>query len=72
VLQVLKPLSDGCPAAGLKGVCENSALSPLGERVARAGVCTSRRGTGLRPPKGKRRAVNNIGFGPQAGEGVPT
>jgi len=51
-------------------VRENSALSPLGERVARAGACTSRRGTGLRPPKGKRRAVNNIGFGPQAGEGV--
>jgi hypothetical protein len=52
-------------------VRENSALSPLGERVARAGACTSRRGTGLRPPKGKRRAVNNIGFGPQAGEGGP-
>ena len=53
-------------------MCENLALSPLGERVACAGVFTSRRGTGLRPPKGKRRAVNNIGIGPQEGEGVPT
>jgi hypothetical protein len=34
------------------------------------GAFTSRHGTGLRPPEGKRRAVNNIGFGPQAGEGL--
>jgi hypothetical protein len=35
-----------------------------------AGVLFSRGGPGLRPPKGNRRAVNNIGFGPQAGEGM--
>ena len=46
------------------------ALSPLGRGWPAAGVFFSRGGPGLRPPKGNRRAVNNIGFGPQAGEGV--
>ncbi len=35
-----------------------------------AGVFTSRRGTGLRPPKGRLGTVNDLGFGPQAGEGL--
>ena len=49
---------------------ENLALSPLGERVACDGVFFSRRGTGLRPPKGHRRSGLSASYGPQAGEGV--
>jgi hypothetical protein len=45
-------------------------LSPLGERVARAGAFFSRRGTGLRPPKGYARSARTARYGPQAGEGV--
>jgi hypothetical protein len=47
------------------------ALSLLGERVARDGVPASRRGTGLRPPKGYGRSERTARYGPQAGEGVP-
>ena len=43
---------------------------PWGRGWTATGAFSSRGGPGLRPPKGKRRAVNNIGFGPQAGEGV--
>jgi hypothetical protein len=50
--------------------CHENALSPLGERVARDGAFTSRRGSGLRPPKGYGRSGRAAGFGPQAGEGV--
>jgi hypothetical protein len=50
--------------------CENSTLSPLGERVARGGAFTSRRGTGLRPPKAYGRSGRTVRYGPQAGEGV--
>jgi hypothetical protein len=45
-----------------------SALS-LGERVARDGVLTGRRGSGLRPPKGYAHRGRTIGCGPQSGEG---
>jgi len=47
---------------------ELAALSP-GERVTRDGAFTSRRGAGLRPPKGYGRSRRTIRFGPQAGEG---
>jgi hypothetical protein len=53
-------------------MCENSTLSPLGERVARDSVLISRRGTGLRPPEGYGRSESAARYGPQAGEGVPT
>jgi hypothetical protein len=43
---------------------------PWGRGWTAAGAFFSRGGPGLHPPKRKRRAVNNIGFGPQAGEGV--
>ena len=46
------------------------ALSPLGEWVARTGAFFSRRGTGLRPPKGYWRSGRAARYGPQAGEGV--
>jgi hypothetical protein len=43
---------------------------PWGRGWTANGAFSSRGGPGLRPPKGKRRAVNNIGFAPPAGEGV--
>jgi pantoate--beta-alanine ligase len=43
---------------------------PWGRGWTATGAFSSRGGPGLHPPKGNRRAVNNIGFGPQAGEGV--
>ena len=42
----LHALEVGGDALPLGSVCENPALSPLGERVARDGVFSSRRGTG--------------------------
>jgi hypothetical protein len=58
------------PRAGRGGPCGNLALAPLGERVARDGVFISRRGPGLRPPKGYGRSGRTPRYGPQAGEGV--
>ena len=40
--------------------------------MARDGAFTSRRGTGLRPPKGCGRSGRKARYGPQAGEGVLT
>ena len=48
---------------------QGAALSPLEERVARDGAFTSRRGPGLRPPKGYWRSRRAARYGPQAGEG---
>jgi len=50
--------------------CYENALAPLGERVARDGVFTSRRGSGLCPPKGNGGERSTTRYGPQAGEGV--
>jgi len=45
------------------------ASPPLGERMCRDGFLTSRRRTGLRPPKGYGHSGCAAGYGPQAGEG---
>jgi hypothetical protein len=45
-----------------------SALS-FGERVSGGGAFTSRRWTGLRPPKGYAQSAYSMCYGPQAGEG---
>ena len=45
---------------------------PWGRGWTATGAFTSRGETGLRPPKGHPQAPINLGFGPQAGEGVKT
>ena len=45
---------------------------PWGRGWTATGAFTSRGETGLRPPKGHPQAPTNLGFGPQAGEGVKT
>jgi len=44
---------------------------PWGRGWTATGAFTSRRGPGLRPPKGYGRSGQTARYGPQAGEGVP-